>query len=133
MSELTIGEVAAQVGLKPSAVRYYESIGLLEAPKRTHGHRRYEVGVVQRLTLILFAQKAGFALTEIKMLLEGFEPNTPAGDRWRMLATQKLAEVDALIQRAEHMKQLLERGMQGGCIRWEDCRIVDEEQRCQPI
>jgi MerR family redox-sensitive transcriptional activator SoxR len=132
MGKLTIGEVAQQVGLKTSAVRYYESIGLLDAPSRVHGHRRYDQGAVQRLTQILFAQKAGFTLTEIKTLFDGFEPNTPAGDRWRQLARQKLAEVDELIQRAEHMKRLIATGMECGCIRWEECNIIDERQQCNP-
>ena len=132
MSDLSIGEVAQRAGLNTSAVRYYESIGLLPAPNRQHGQRRYDVDIVQRLNLILFAQKAGFTLTEIKTLFEGFEPNTPAGDRWRTLASQKLAEVDELIRRAEQMKRLIELGMQCGCMRWEDCQLINEQQPCNP-
>lgn len=132
MNELSIGEVAQRAGLNTSAVRYYERIGLLPAPHRKHGQRRYNADILQRLNLILFAQKAGFTLTEIKALFEGFAPNTPAGDRWRALATQKLAEVDDLIRRAEQMKRLIEMGMECSCVRWQDCRIINE-QPCSPM
>ncbi|MBX3081934.1 MAG: MerR family transcriptional regulator [Anaerolineae bacterium] len=128
MDELSIGEVAQRAGLNTSAVRYYERIGLLPAPHRKHGQRRYAVDTLKRLNLISFAQKAGFTLTEIKMLFEGFAPNTPAGDRWQTLATQKLAEVDALIRRAEQMKRLIEMGMACVCVRWEDCQIINGQQ-----
>jgi MerR family transcriptional regulator, redox-sensitive transcriptional activator SoxR len=133
MGELTIGDVAQQVGLNTSAVRYYESVGLLPAPKRVNGRRRYDSSAVQMLSMILFAQKAGFTLTEIKTLFHGFSTNTPAGERWRLLAGQKLAEIDALIQRAEQMRKLIEVGMQCGCIQWQDCRLFDETQACEQI
>lgn len=131
MDELTIGEVAQRVGLNSSAVRYYESVGLLPIPKRVNGRRRYDPSSVQMLSMILFAQKAGFTLTEIKTLFHGFATNTPVGDQWRLLAGQKLTEINALIQRAEQMKQLIEAGMQCGCVQWQDCRIFDETQSCE--
>ena len=131
MGELTIGEVAQQVGVNTSAVRYYESVGLLPAPQRVNGRRRYDPTTVQMLSMILFAQKAGFTLTEIKTLFQGFATNTPVGDQWRLLAGQKLTEINALIQRAEQMKQLIEAGMQCGCVQWQDCRIFDETQFCE--
>ena len=52
MGRMTIGEVARRAGLRPSAVRYYERIGLLPSPPRIGGQRRYESGVLQRLAVI---------------------------------------------------------------------------------
>jgi MerR family redox-sensitive transcriptional activator SoxR len=123
MAKLSIGEVARRVGINASAVRYYESVGLLPKPDRVNGRRRYGEKTVQMLTMIIFAQQAGFKLNEIQTLFQGFAPDTPAGDRWRTLARQKLVEVDALMQRAAQMKQLLELGMQCGCLRLEDCQL----------
>ncbi|HYM70543.1 MAG TPA: MerR family DNA-binding transcriptional regulator, partial [bacterium] len=48
-AHLTIGEVAKRVGLRPSAVRYYERIGILPEPARQSGRRRYDDGVFRRL------------------------------------------------------------------------------------
>src|SRR5215216_6297212 len=108
MEELAIGEVARRAGIRPSALRYYESIGLLPAPKRVSGRRRYDESTVQMLKVVRLAQHAGFTVAEIQTLLHGFEPDTPPAVRWRPLARQKLRELDALIERAQQMKRVLE-------------------------
>ncbi len=126
MAGLSIGEVARQAGLQPSALRYYESAGLLPPPARLSGQRRYDPGVLQRLTLIRLAQQAGFTVAEIGTLLHGFEPDTPGSARWRALAEQQLPQVDALIARAQGMKRLLEEGLRCGCLRLKDCALLTE-------
>lgn len=124
IDQLSIGDVATQAGLQPSALRYYESIGLLPEPSRTNGRRHYDSDILQRLSVIQLAKNAGFSIAEIQTLLHGFEPDTPPSARWRVLAAEKLKEVDALIQRAEAMKKLLTAGLDCGCLRFEDCTII---------
>ena len=68
MEELTIGEVARQAGIRPSALRYYESIGLLPVPRRVNGRRRYDPAIVQQLTVLQVARQAGFTIAEIQTL-----------------------------------------------------------------
>lgn len=97
MDELMIGDVARRAGVRTSTVRYYERIGLLPAPKRVNGRRRYGAAAIQQLAVIQLAQQAGFALAEVRALLDGFPEQTPPGDRWRPLAAQKLPEMDALL------------------------------------
>ena len=63
--ELTIGEVARRAGIRTSAIRYYESVGLLPAPPRMSGRRRYDPSIVQRLAVLHLAQEAGFTMAEI--------------------------------------------------------------------
>jgi len=62
MDELTIGEVGQQAGLRPSAVRYYESVGLLPLPRRVSGQRRYTAEALQRLAFINLAQRVGLTI-----------------------------------------------------------------------
>lgn len=122
MKELTISEVARRVGIRPSAIRFYESSGILPAPRRVSGRRRYDEGVLQRLAIIQLAQEAGFTVAEIKRLFFDFAAETPAWERWQALATRKLTEVDALINRAQQMKRLLEEGLlQCRCLTLEEC------------
>ncbi len=130
MEELTISEVARRAGLRPSAIRYYESIGLLPAPRRESGRRRYDASVLQRLAVIQLAQEAGFSVAEIKRLFYDFEADTPVSERWQALATQKLAEVEALIARAQEMKRLLEECLlKCRCLGLEECaRLIDERR-----
>ena len=127
MEELAIGEVAQRAGIRPSALRYYESIGLLPGPKRVSGQRRYTEGTVQMLKVVKLAQEAGFTVAEIQTLLHGFAPDTPPAARWQPLATQKLQELDAVITRTQMMKKILETGLNCGCLRLEDCAIVLEK------
>lgn len=62
---LDIGEVSARTGVRPSALRYYEEIGLI-APVARHGLRRqFSVEVLLQLRLIAWGQLAGFSLGEI--------------------------------------------------------------------
>ena len=130
MEELVIGEVARRAGIRPSALRYYESIGLLPAPKRVNGRRRYDESTVQMLRVVQLAQQAGFTVAEIQTLLHGFAPDTPPAARWRPLAQQKIAELDGLIVRAQQMKLILEAGLDCGCLRLEDCAVALERGRC---
>ena len=124
MEEWTIGEVARRAGLRPSAVRYYESLGLLLPPRRVNGRRRYTQEVLQHLAVIQVAQQAGFTMAEIGVLLHGFAADVAPSARWRALAQQKLPEVEALIQRAQAMKSLLEEGLNCGCLEFSACVIV---------
>src|SRR5690242_20032780 len=126
MEELAIGEVARRAGVRPSALRYYESIGLLPAPRRINGRRRYNPSIVQLLSVIHLAQQAGFSMAEIQILFHGFAADTLPGERWRPLAEHKLKEVDALIARAQQMRQILENLLDCGCLNLEECGVGAE-------
>src|SRR5438046_2955038 len=131
MGEFAIGEIARRAGIRPSALRYYESIGLLPQPQRVNGRRRYDESTIQMLRVIQLAQQAGFTVAEVQTLLHGFAPDTPPAVRWQALARAKLSELDTLIERAQHMKHILETGLNCGCLRLEDCVIVVDTQCCQ--
>jgi len=129
---MTISEVAQQAGLRPSAIRYYESVNLLPAPRRVSGQRRYGLDVLRRLSFIQTAQAAGFSLAEMQTLFNGLDGAEPLSERWRMLAQQKMNEVDALIERAQGMKKMLENGLNCGCLSLEEC-IDCVLLNCQPL
>ena len=118
---LRIGEVARRSGLAPSAIRYYESLGLLPKPAYDGGKRRYDASVLEWLSLIALAREAGFTMAEIKRLVSGFTPGTRPAARWQELATRKLAEIDAMVARAERMRAVLRIALDCGCFRLEDC------------
>ena len=97
MEELTIGAVAQRAGIRPSAIRYYESVEVLPAPRRdqrtpvvrlqrVRSTGRHPNGATGRLR----------GLCQIRTLFNGFAAETPASARWEALARQKLVEVDTL-------------------------------------
>src|SRR5581483_477768 len=88
-NSLTIGELARLTNRRASSIRYYEQIGLLPAPERVSGQRRFAPDAVRTLTVIDTAQRAGLTLEEIKPLLGG-ETET-----LRAIAERKLPELEA--------------------------------------
>ena len=121
---MRISEVANKAGLRPSALRYYERIGLLPPPMRVNGRRSYGPNVLLLLTGIAVAKHAGFTVEEIKHLFYGFPNDVRASARWSKLAGAKMLEVDRLIERARGMKRLLEEGLSCRCSGLSECELL---------
>jgi MerR family redox-sensitive transcriptional activator SoxR len=119
MDELTIGEIATLAGVQASTLRYYESIGILPAPQRRSGQRRYSREILQILAVIQLAKEANFSLPEIRALLYDYSEYSSPSERWKELARQKLREVNEVIARAQEMKQLLEEGLECDSLLYE--------------
>jgi len=67
---MNIGELAKRTGLSASAIRFYESKGLLNAVARqSNGYREYPPQAVAVLSIIVQAQQTGFSLDEIKQAM----------------------------------------------------------------
>ena|SRR5215469_12534642 len=107
MPQLTISQVARQIRLRPSAIRYYEGIGLLPPAQRVSGQRRYDSRVLYRLAIIQRARQLGFTLSEIRYLFFGFRDVTRASERWRTLSERKLSELERLMDGIKTVRGLL--------------------------
>jgi MerR family transcriptional regulator, redox-sensitive transcriptional activator SoxR len=123
---LTIGEVAQLVGLRTSAIRYYESIGILPEPDRCNGQRRYGDETVRRLQVIDIATRAGFSLQDAGRLLAAESDGRPVHEPLRDLAQSTLSDVEALIERAEEMRSWLNTAVRCGCESLEICPLFHE-------
>jgi MerR family redox-sensitive transcriptional activator SoxR len=118
---MKIGELAARAAVAPSAIRYYEKVGLLAPAERIGGQRRYASAALDRLLLIRFAGEMDFTLAEIKLFLGGLRENAPVGPRWKKLAHRKIREVDQLIGRSRRLKSLLEHLLRCHCTSLQIC------------
>jgi MerR family transcriptional regulator, redox-sensitive transcriptional activator SoxR len=116
---LTIGDVAERAGVRTSHIRYYERVGVLPAPERVSGQRRYRDDVLHRLAVIDVAQRAGLSLDEIAPLTGPENRSADASVHIRALATDKLPQIDALIARARAVRHWLDVAQH--C----DCESVD--------
>ena len=121
MTALSIGQVARQVGVAPSALRYYEKAGLLPVAARASQRRQYDKQILGRIRIILLAWDAGFTVSETRTFLNGFDLGATPAARWRAMARQKLAQLDALIARVADMKAILAASFHCECRRLEDC------------
>jgi MerR family transcriptional regulator, redox-sensitive transcriptional activator SoxR len=122
-AELTIGEVARRAGVATSLIRYYESIGLLPAPARLYGQRRYDTDVLGRLAFIGVAQSAGFKLSEIRELVGGLDEGNGMAEQIRSLSSRKLDEVEALLERTRAMQGWLQVAKTCGCATPDECAL----------
>jgi MerR family redox-sensitive transcriptional activator SoxR len=118
----SISEIGRQVGLRASAIRYYEQIGILEPARRVSGQRRYDERVLYRLAVVRRAQEAGFTLDEIRQLFFGFSQSTPISQRWKKIAARKMVELDARIEQIQSMRGLLKK--------LESCCECETVERC---
>lgn len=118
--ELSIGDVSSATGLRPSALRYYEDVGLIRPSSRSAGRRRYDPAVLRRLAVIALCQEAEFTIAEIRELLSGRRSRAT----WRRFTEGKLEEVKAHIEHARATKDLLERVLACGCGDPAECEMV---------
>ncbi len=123
---LAIGELAKLAGKRPSSIRYYEQIGLLPAPVRVSGQRRYDAATVRTLAVIDTAQRAGLTLDEIKALLSASPDDRSAIDKLREVAERKLPEIVALIERTEIVRSWLESAARCECPSLGECPLFDD-------
>jgi MerR family transcriptional regulator, redox-sensitive transcriptional activator SoxR len=118
---MKIGKLSSHTGLNASAIRYYERLGLVPAPHRSCGQRRYSDEAAHRLLLIRFAKDMDFTLGEIKVFLSGLRDKAPVGPRWRKLAHLKINEVDEKMQRSRKLKSLLKHMLECHCASLQVC------------
>jgi MerR family transcriptional regulator, redox-sensitive transcriptional activator SoxR len=112
--DMPISEVARVFGLRTSAIRYYEQIGILPPPMRRNGQRRYDNRALFRLAVVQRARETGFTLEEIRERFFGFPPGTRPPKRWHQLSERKIAQLHERMKRLQLMETLLKH--------LEDCR-----------
>jgi DNA-binding transcriptional MerR regulator len=106
--QLTIGELASRTGVATSALRYWEELGLLPAPARVSGRRRYPPSAVELVGVVLLLRAVGFTLREVKAFISS---RSLAGDGWRELYRRKLAELDRRIAQAQVARTAIAHGL----------------------
>ena len=127
MKEILIGHLAAESGVKVPTIRYYEEIGLLDAPKRTAGNRRiYGNDALRRLRFIRHARDLGFTVEAIRRLLEMSDEPVRSCHEVDSLARAHLADIEAKISRLEALRNEVKRMLED-CThdRIRQCRVIE--------
>ena len=127
---LTIGEVANRSGVATSALRFYEDQGLIASERTDSGHRRYPRAVIRRVAFIVFAQKMGLSLDEIRRELAKL-PRNRAPDRadWSKLSGSWTKRIDEKIAELERMKAGLTECIGCGCLSLDRCMFANPGDR----
>lgn len=101
MDQVPIGAAARRLGLRTSALRYYEQRGLVRPARRVRGQRVYGRPELRRLAFVQIAQRLGIPLDTAAAVLDG------PSQRWHATVTEQIAALDALISRAHDARAFL--------------------------
>jgi MerR family transcriptional regulator, redox-sensitive transcriptional activator SoxR len=128
MSRLSIGELAARAGVATSALRYYESQGLIEATRSEGGQRRFARETLRRVSFIRVAQEVGLTLEEIREALHSLpERRTPTERDWERLSTAWRPRIDARIRMLERLRDRLDGCIGCGCLSLRVCQLLNPD------
>ncbi|MGE0138601.1 MAG: redox-sensitive transcriptional activator SoxR [Ilumatobacteraceae bacterium] len=123
---LTIGAVSERTGVATSALRYYETEGLLSAERSSSGQRRYPRDVLRRVSFIRVAQQVGLSLDEIREALSSLPDNrTPDEHDWHRLSSEWRPRLDAQIAMLERLRDRLDTCIGCGCLSLKVCQLVN--------
>ena len=121
---LTIGELAARSGLSTSALRFYDSQGLITASRTAGNQRRYQRSMLRRVSFVRSAQRVGLTLDEIKQALATLpEERTPTRGDWERLSRQWRERLDERIGELEALRDKLASCIGCGCLSLDRCAL----------
>ena len=123
---LTIGEIAARSGVATSALRFYEDQGLIRSERTDSGHRRYSRAVLRRVAFIVFAQKVGLSLDEIRTELAKLPSNrVPDRADWAKLSRSWTDRIQERIAELERLRASLTECIGCGCLSLDRCQFAN--------
>ena len=127
---LTIGALAARSGVATSALRYYESMGLISAQRNTANQRRYPRSTLRVISLIRVARGLGFGLEEIGRAFASLpNPSSPSVEDWERLSADWRADLDARISVLVELRDDLAACIGCGCLSLERCALYNRRDK----
>lgn len=123
---LTIGAMSERTGVAPSALRFYESIGLISAARSEGGQRRYSRDVIRRVSFVRAAQQVGLSLDDISAALASLpDGRTPTKRDWARLARSWQPRIDEQIALLERLRNRLDGCIGCGCLSLQACHLYN--------
>ncbi|GLY25714.1 redox-sensitive transcriptional activator SoxR [Micromonospora sp. NBRC 101691] len=121
---LTIGQLAARSGVAPSALRYYERLGLIHAERTGGNQRRYARVELRRVAFIRIAQQVGVSLDEIREALDSLpDGRTPSAEDWARISAAWRNRLDDKIRLISKLRDDLTGCIGCGCLSLQRCAL----------
>jgi len=131
---LTIGQLASRTGLSISAIRYYETQGLVTPGRNAGGQRRFLRSDIRRLSFVLIAQQFGFTIAEISEQLQMLPgKNAPNKDDWAHISAGFRQKLDAKIETLTRLRDHLDGCIGCGCLSLEKCALYNPQDRAREL
>jgi MerR family redox-sensitive transcriptional activator SoxR len=128
MDLLTIGEVAERTGLAPSALRFYETRGLIHAERSEGNQRRYHRDMLRRVSFIKVAQNVGLSLEDIAAALATLpDRRTPTKEDWARLSRSWGPVLDEQIAVLQRLRDKLDGCIGCGCLSLRSCHLYNPD------
>lgn len=125
---ISIGALADRTGLSVSAIRFYESRGLISPWRNAGGQRRFHRADIRRLSFIMVAQQFGFSLSEIRGLLARLpSQRTPTPADWAAIGRTFRNRLDQRIETLQTLRDNLDGCIGCGCLSLPKCRLFNPE------
>ena len=125
---LPIGEVATRSGIATSALRFYESVGLIRSQRSPGNQRLYPRHVLRRVAFIRIAQRLGLSLEEIREALATLPPDrAPTKEQWARLSRSWRRRLDERIGSLEALRDDLAGCIGCGCLSLQSCRLYNPQ------
>ena len=127
---LSIGALAKRTGLAVSAIRYYETKGLITPWRNAGGQRRYQRADLRRLSFVMIAQQLGLTLPEIREVMAGLPGNrTPTRDDWARISQGLRHRLDQKIATLQKLRDNLDGCIGCGCLSLPTCALYNPQDR----
>lgn len=125
---LTIGEVSARSGLAPSALRYYESLGLITSTRTAGDRRRYRRAVLRRVAVIRAAQQVGLSLDQVRTAFVCVPVAVaPSKKDWTRISAGWQPLLDRRIAELQQVRDNLSNCVGCGCLSMTQCRLYNPQ------
>ena len=128
MQEISIRFLARRTGITASALRYYETRGLLKPRRNRASERRYPRSDIRRVSIVIIAKKCSFRLRDIKKLLAPLSQNrSPTAAEWALVSQAMRAELNRKIQQTTNLGDQLESCIGCGCLSMKACHLFNAQ------
>jgi MerR family transcriptional regulator, redox-sensitive transcriptional activator SoxR len=124
--ELSVGQLSARSGVAVSALRFYESQGLISAGRTGGNQRRYSRDALRRVAFIRASQRVGIPLRAIKQALEGLPGSrAPTRHDWARLSAAWQEDLAGRIAQLEALRDRLSDCIGCGCLSLDRCSLAN--------
>ena len=128
MSGLTIGDLSARTGLAVSAIRFYETHGIVHPLRNAGGHRRYDKADLRRLSFAMIAQRLGFSLADIAAHMAHLPTHkAPRKADWTRISTTMRTDIETRITQLETLRDKLDGCIGCGCLSLDACALYNPD------
>ncbi|KGK82001.1 redox-sensitive transcriptional activator SoxR [Pseudomonas sp. FIP_A4] len=123
---LPIGEITRRSGIAASALRYYESLGLISSSRQGTSRRFFPRSTLRRVAFIIFAQKIGYSLEEIGQQLARLPTGKlPTNKDWQALSRGWKQQVAQRIGELQRLDMDLDHCIGCGCLSLQRCKLAN--------